>query len=57
MADGLDHDVGPVVRLQMAHPPVAGRADHGVDAELLADRVAVDRVDAGDLAGPAAFAT
>ena len=36
----------------MTHPPVAGRADHGVDAERLADLVAVDGIDAGDVFGP-----
>ena len=50
VADGLDDDVRPVVWVQVAHPAVACRADHGVDAELLGDAVAVDRVDAGDMA-------
>ena len=51
MPDRLDHDVGLVVRRQVAHPPVAGGAHHGVDAERRADVVAVDRVDAGDVCG------
>ena len=42
---------GRSLGVQMAHPAVAGGADDGVDAELLADAVAVDGVDAGDVAG------
>ena len=48
VADGFDDDVGSVVGIQVAHPAVAGGADDGVDAELLGDTVAVDRIHAGD---------
>src|SRR5690349_11132413 len=51
VSDGLDHDVGPVARIEMADPAVARGAHDGVDTEVLSDSVAVDGVYTGDVPG------
>src|ERR1700730_13627228 len=45
MAHRFYHDVRPVIWRQVTHPSVAGGTDNGVDAEILAEDIAIDWVD------------